>query len=103
MQLRHLRMLVSQARWHVSLIDANLHIGHSDEAREILKGFYIAKLKRKDGDPAPRATASATTHSSATASESGGLGIAAYVLIIVGGALAYLAYQYTQTQQTQKA
>ncbi|QIX02137.1 hypothetical protein AMS68_007654 [Peltaster fructicola] len=78
-------------------------VGHSDEARELLKGMYVAKLKRQEGDPAPRATATATTSSSGTASESGGLGVAAYVLIIAGGALAYFAYSYMQTQQSQKA
>ncbi|KAL2012290.1 hypothetical protein VTN00DRAFT_5008 [Thermoascus crustaceus] len=78
-------------------------VGHSDEAREILAGLQVGTLKRQPGDPAPKAQAS--TSSSQSTSQSGGstgLGIGLYAALLVGGALAYGAYQYLQTTAANK-
>ncbi|OJJ85882.1 cytochrome b5-like heme/steroid binding domain-containing protein [Aspergillus glaucus CBS 516.65] len=69
-------------------------VGHSDEARELLDGMYVGKLKRMPGDPAP------STHGSSSSSSSGssgsGLGLGLYAFLLLGGAVAYGAYQYLQ-------
>ncbi|TKA27373.1 putative cytochrome b5 [Salinomyces thailandicus] len=81
-------------------------VGHSDEAREILEGLLIGTLKRQEGDPpahgAP-SSSSATSTAPKSGSEATGLGIGVYALILVGGALAFGAYQYLQAGQQQKA
>lgn len=81
--------------------DAFEDVGHSDEAREILDGLLVGTLKRQPGDPAPKSTAAGKATTGASAQSTGG-GIGLYVIILVGGALAYGAYQYLQSQQ-QKA
>jgi len=75
-------------------------VGHSDEAREILDGLLIGSLKRVAGDPAPKITASGKATTGASGQSTGG-GIGLYAIILVGGALAYGAYQYLQSQQQQ--
>ena len=55
-------------------------------------------LFSQEGDPAPKATASTTT-STAPKTEAGGMGVGVYALILVGGALAFFAYQYLQGAQ----
>lgn len=75
-------------------------VGHSDEAREILEGMLIGTLKRQPGDPAPSSSAKPT--SSTSASSGSGLGAPVYALIAVGGVLAYLAYNYLQSQSENK-
>jgi len=89
-------------------------VGHSDEARETLETLLVGTLKRQvrmsgnrifppvsnpvvpqPGDPAPRAIATISSSSTAT-NESTGMGIGVYAIILVGGLLAYGAYQYTQ-------
>ncbi|KAI0400286.1 cytochrome b5 [Xylaria palmicola] len=73
-------------------------VGHSDEARETLEKYYVGTLKRKPGDPVPKAT---TTSTSVPAdSSSGGFGTALYAFVFVGGLAAYFGYQYLQSQQT---
>lgn len=75
-------------------------VGHSDEAREILDGLIVGKLKRVEGDPAPKAAV--TTHISAGPKESSSttsLGIGLYATILVGGALAFVAYRYMQVNE----
>ncbi|TEA15939.1 putative cytochrome b5 [Colletotrichum sidae] len=67
-------------------------VGHSDEARETLDQLYVADLKRQAGDPAPKKQAPAS--SSASSTESPGFGIGLYAVLLVGGVLAYVAYQY---------
>ncbi|KAK1143284.1 hypothetical protein N8T08_006811 [Aspergillus melleus] len=69
-------------------------VGHSDEAREILDGLYVGDLKRMPGDPAPKAHAQPATSSGS--SDSSGLGVGLYAFLLVGGAIAYGAYQYLQ-------
>ncbi|OJJ45504.1 hypothetical protein ASPZODRAFT_69659 [Penicilliopsis zonata CBS 506.65] len=70
-------------------------VGHSDEAREILEGLLVGTVKRMPGDPAPRAQAPSQS-SSSSSSSSGGFGIGIYAFLVIGGALAYFAFQYTQ-------
>ncbi|KAH8427619.1 cytochrome b5-like heme/steroid binding domain-containing protein [Aspergillus melleus] len=69
-------------------------VGHSDEAREILDGLYVGDLKRMPGDPAPKAHAQPAASSGS--SDSSGLGVGLYAFLLVGGAIAYGAYQYLQ-------
>jgi len=71
-------------------------VGHSDEAREILEGLLVGTLKRQAGDPAPKVT-TATTTTSSTASSGSSLGLYAFVLF--GGAVAFGAYKYLQSQE----
>ncbi|KAL3421432.1 cytochrome b5 [Phlyctema vagabunda] len=76
-------------------------VGHSDEAREILDGLLVGTLKRVAGDPAPKPQAAP---SSATSSgDSTGLGVGLYAVILFGGAAAFAAYKYMQSQEGQTA
>ncbi|KAI0483844.1 cytochrome b5 [Xylaria cf. heliscus] len=74
-------------------------VGHSDEARETLEKYYVGTVKRKPGDPAPKATASAVSPPADTSGA--GLGTALYAFVFVGGLAAYFGYQYLQNQQNQ--
>ncbi|GES63729.1 cytochrome b5 [Aspergillus terreus] len=76
-------------------------VGHSDEAREILDGLFVGNLKRMPGDPAPPAAHSASSSSGSGSSSSGGFGVGLYSVLLVGGLIAYGAYQYLQNSQTQ--
>ncbi|KAJ5349041.1 hypothetical protein MYU51_011831 [Penicillium brevicompactum] len=75
-------------------------VGHSDEAREILDGMLVGNVKRMPGDPEPKQahTASDSSSSSSTA----GFGVGLYAVILIGGAIAYGAYNYLQAQQAQQ-
>jgi len=73
-------------------------VGHSDEAREILDGLLIGTLKRQPGDPQPKVAAATSTSTSSGSST--GLGIGLYAVILLGGAAAFGAYKYLQTQET---
>jgi len=76
-------------------------VGHSDEAREILDGLLVGKLKRVAGDPAPKT--GGTDKISAGPGKSGGdtgSGIALYAFLVVGAVVAYVAYGYVQSQDT---
>ncbi|EON69283.1 cytochrome b5 [Coniosporium apollinis CBS 100218] len=72
-------------------------VGHSDEAREILEGLLVGKLKREDGDPAPSSSAQPTATKTA-GPDAAGLGVGIYAIILVGGALAFAAYKYLQAK-----
>jgi len=76
-------------------------VGHSDEAREILEGLLVGKLKRKDGDPKPSTAvnSSGAIHTSTTSSS--GIGIGLYVAILVGGVAAFGAWKYLQMQSVE--
>lgn len=93
-------------------------VGHSDEAREILDGLLVGTLKRmvrirpppgpeirprlidkQPGDPAPKINQ--TSSSTSTTSANTGMGIGLYAVILIGGAAAFGAYKYMQSQQTQ--
>jgi hypothetical protein len=51
------------------------------------------------GDPAPKAHASTSSSSASSSSSSGGFGVGLYAVILIGGAIAYGAYNYLQAQQ----
>eukprot|EP00918_Siedleckia_nematoides_P062679 GHVU01136628.1.p1 GENE.GHVU01136628.1~~GHVU01136628.1.p1 ORF type:complete len:155 (+),score=25.26 GHVU01136628.1:60-467(+) len=74
-------------------------VGHSDEAREILDGLLVGTLKRLPGDPAPKVAQ--TTSTSSTSSSNTGMGVGLYAVILIGGAAAFGAYKYMQSQQAQ--
>ncbi|KAJ5669557.1 hypothetical protein N7462_010627 [Penicillium macrosclerotiorum] len=76
-------------------------VGHSDEAREILDGLLVGSVKRMPGDPEPKPQHSASA-ASASSSSSGGFGVGLYAVILIGGAIAYGAYNYLQAQQAQQ-
>ncbi|KAK7420300.1 hypothetical protein QQZ08_010500 [Neonectria magnoliae] len=71
-------------------------VGHSDEAREVLEKLYVGELKRVAGDPGPKNTA--TGNSQASTKSDGGLSLGLYAVVVVGGFLAYVGYQYLQQQ-----
>jgi len=73
-------------------------VGHSDEAREILDGLLIGTLKRTAGDPAPKAISAPTT-SATSSSTASGMGVGLYAIILLGGAAAFGAYKYLQSQE----
>ncbi|CAF9909774.1 MAG: hypothetical protein ALECFALPRED_005994 [Alectoria fallacina] len=73
-------------------------VGHSDEAREILDGLLVGKLKRMPGDPAPSAATQAASASTASKSDSAGMGVGLYALVLVGGIAAFGAYKYLQVK-----
>ncbi|KAJ9151018.1 hypothetical protein NKR19_g5095 [Coniochaeta hoffmannii] len=75
-------------------------VGHSDEARETLEQLKVGTLKRKAGDPTPKAPLPGAI--APKSQESAGLGIGLYAIVLIGGALAYGAYQYLQAQQQTK-
>ncbi|KAI0391095.1 cytochrome b5 [Xylariaceae sp. FL0594] len=72
-------------------------VGHSDEARETLEKFYVGELKRKPGDPVPKATASAISPPADTSSA--GMGTLLYAVLFLGAVTAYFGYNYLQSQQ----
>ncbi|KAJ5959648.1 uncharacterized protein N7479_006798 [Penicillium vulpinum] len=76
-------------------------VGHSDEARETLKEYFAGNVKRMPGDPEPKPKASATDYTSSSSSASG-FGVGLYAVILIGGAIAYGAYNYLQAQQAQQ-
>ncbi|OJD30337.1 cytochrome b5 [Diplodia corticola] len=69
-------------------------VGHSDEAREILEGLLVGTLKRQPGDPEPKAHSSPS--SGGNAPDAAGFGVGLYAILLLGGALAFAAYQYLQ-------
>ncbi|KAM3079646.1 hypothetical protein ACMFMG_006059 [Clarireedia jacksonii] len=79
--------------------DAFEDVGHSDEAREILKGLLVGKLKRVDGDPA--AKVSNTAYAPTPSNKETGMGIGLYAVVLLGGLASFGAYKYLQSQQTQ--
>ena len=76
-------------------------VGHSDEAREILDGMIVGNLKRAPGDPVPKiASTDKVSAGPGGKSSETGTGVMLYAVILVGGALAFGAYKYMQTQDT---
>jgi len=72
-------------------------VGHSDEAREILEGLLIGKLKRLESDPPAPSSATNSSGAIHTASNTGsGLGVGLYVAILVAGVAAFGAWKYMQ-------
>ncbi|KAJ6073065.1 hypothetical protein N7467_011150 [Penicillium canescens] len=77
-------------------------VGHSDEAREILDGLLVGTVKRVPGDPEPQSHAAPASSSSTSSSSTAGFGVGLYAVILIGGAVAYGAYNYLQAQQQQQ-
>jgi len=77
-------------------------VGHSDEARETLAQLEIGTLKRKPGDPTPKAPSSGSL-APAGQTQSAGMGVGLYAIVLLGGLVAFGAYQYLQQQQQSKA
>lgn len=78
-------------------------VGHSDEAREILEGLLVGTLKRVAGDPPAKNVGGTDKISAGPGKSSGsdtGFGIAMYGVLLVGGLLAFGAYQYLQSQDS---
>jgi len=74
-------------------------VGHSDEAREILDGLLVGTLKREAGDPGPKVTTSTPTTTATSSSTAAGMGVGIYAIILLGGAVAFGAYKYMQSQE----
>ncbi|KAK7185779.1 hypothetical protein DPSP01_004319 [Paraphaeosphaeria sporulosa] len=72
-------------------------VGHSDEAREILEGLLVGKLKRQEGDPKPKSYAQA--NASVADADGASTGVGLYAIVLIGAALAFGAYKYLQAQQ----
>ncbi|KAL2258037.1 hypothetical protein VTK26DRAFT_8800 [Humicola hyalothermophila] len=77
-------------------------VGHSDEARETLAQLKVGKLKRSPGDPKPKTPVPGAV-SPAANNASAGLGVGLYAVVLIGGLIAYAAYQYLQQQQGAQA
>lgn len=75
-------------------------VGHSDEARETLETLKVGVLKRKPGDPTPKTPAPGSLAPQANTAGAG-MGVGLYALVLLGGLLAFGAYQYMQMQQQQ--
>ncbi|KAK5661953.1 hypothetical protein OQA88_10063 [Cercophora sp. LCS_1] len=73
-------------------------VGHSDEARETLEAMKVGTLKRKAGDPKPKTPAPGAVAPAAN-TQSAGLGVGLYAVVLIGGLVAYYGYQYLQQQQ----
>ncbi|KAK4463811.1 putative cytochrome b5 protein [Cladorrhinum samala] len=73
-------------------------VGHSDEARETLDTLLVGTLKRNPGDPKPK-TPQPGAVAPAANNDSAGLGVGLYAFLLIGGGIAYYAYQYLQAQQ----
>ncbi|CBX96307.1 similar to cytochrome b5 [Plenodomus lingam JN3] len=72
-------------------------VGHSDEAREILDGMLVGTLKRREGDPKPKAYALASA-STVMNTDGASTGVGLYAMILIGGALAFAAYTMMNKQ-----
>ena len=97
-------------------------VGHSDEAREQLVALEVGLLKRQvrvplypelqsssdpeaditllsdqAGDPAPKVSSAPSTATAST--DAAGLGVGLYAFLLLGGVVAFGAYQYLQAQQ----
>ncbi|KAK0672977.1 cytochrome b5-like heme/steroid binding domain-containing protein [Cercophora samala] len=77
-------------------------VGHSDEAREALEPLLVGTLKRNPGDPKPKTPLPGAV-SPAANNSSAGLGVGLYAVVLLGGLVAFGAYQYLQQQQSQQA
>ncbi|KAK2075118.1 hypothetical protein P8C59_009270 [Phyllachora maydis] len=71
-------------------------VGHSDEARETLETLKIGVLKRQPGDPSPKTATSVVAPQAQV--NNAGLGVGLYAVVLIGGLVAFGAYQYMQQQ-----
>ncbi|KAF2717982.1 cytochrome b5 [Polychaeton citri CBS 116435] len=81
-------------------------VGHSDEARDVLNGLCVGNVEKKEGDDGPtRVTsggATTTTNKPPRSAGDGGLSIGYYALILLGGTLAYVAFQFLADNTVKK-
>ncbi|KAK4154354.1 putative membrane bound hemo protein [Chaetomidium leptoderma] len=73
-------------------------VGHSDEARETLGPLKVGELKRNPGDPKPKTPVPGAVAPAAN-NDSAGFGVGLYIILAIGGAAAYFAYQYLEQQK----
>ncbi|EKV06300.1 Cytochrome b5, putative [Penicillium digitatum] len=76
-------------------------VGHSDEARALLDDMFVGDVKRLPGDPVSKTKVTTSTDSSSSSSAAG-FGVGLYAVLLIGGAIAYGAYNYLQAQQAQQ-
>jgi cytochrome b5 len=76
-------------------------VGHSDEAREILDGLLVGTLRRVEGDPpAPSAgTDKIAAGPGKTTGGDGGFGVMMYVVLLVGGLVAFGGWTMMQNSE----
>ncbi|KAM0561037.1 hypothetical protein ACHAPJ_003537 [Fusarium lateritium] len=72
-------------------------VGHSDEAREVLDGLLVGELKRLPGEEGPKRQI-ANSNQGSGQSDPAGTSLSLYAIVVAGGFLAYLAYNYLQKQ-----
>ncbi|MCJ1336333.1 hypothetical protein MMC09_001609 [Bachmanniomyces sp. S44760] len=74
-------------------------VGHSDEAREILDGLLVGNLKRQAGDPPAKVAPPTSSTATATKTDGPFLSVGVYAILVLGGALAFVAYRYFEAQK----
>ncbi|RPA74904.1 cytochrome b5 [Ascobolus immersus RN42] len=72
-------------------------VGHSDEARDILKKYKVGILKREAGDPKPKVAPPRPSNAAAGAGTD--VGVFAYAFFFIAAVVAYGAYQYLEKQK----
>jgi len=74
-------------------------VGHSDEAREILVGLKVGSLKHTPGESKPKTgSTDKIAAGPGGSSDSSSFSIATYATVVIGGLIAYMAFQYLQNQ-----
>lgn len=73
-------------------------VGHSDEARDILKKYRVGVLKREAGDPKPKVQPPRPS-GPGTQGSSTDAGVFAYAFFFLAAIIAYGSYQYLQKQK----
>ncbi|KAF1809718.1 cytochrome b5 [Eremomyces bilateralis CBS 781.70] len=69
-------------------------VGHSDEAREILDGLLVGKLKRQPGDPKPKVANPAGVSTPGAAAQSASSGTSMIFFLLFSGLVAMGVYFY---------
>ncbi|CCX16992.1 cytochrome b5-like heme/steroid binding domain-containing protein [Pyronema domesticum] len=67
-------------------------VGHSDEAREILEGLLVGKLRRTESDPKPKLSATTTSQTGSSTDA----GTALYAFVLLAAIVAFGAWKYVQ-------
>lgn len=68
----------------------------------LVGGSEIADTCTQAGDPKPKTPLPGAVAPAAN-TQSAGLGVGLYAIVLIGGLAAFYAYQYLQQQQAQKA
>jgi hypothetical protein len=74
-------------------------IPHAHRTQDI-RNHILTTLQ--PGDPEPQSHAAPASSSSSSSSSTAGFGVGLYAIILIGGAIAYGAYNYLQAQQQQQ-